>query len=243
MNDILAMWGTPRSVSTAFERMMIQRGDFEVQHEPFSVCYYLSEDRISARFENEPAMPGYDYRRVLADIYARAEERPVFLKDMGYHISRLPDLSFLADFENTFIIRRPDQALPSLFHMWPDFTLEEAGYEPLYRVFNIVADDSGKTPVVIDSSDLLDKTEATVRAFCRAVDIPFMPEALSWEAGARPEWKLWQDWHRDASQSTGFEKASANRYVSVDDDPRLQRAYQASLTYYEKLFENRLVIE
>ena len=30
---ILALWAVPRSVSTAFERMMAQRGDFEVLHE------------------------------------------------------------------------------------------------------------------------------------------------------------------------------------------------------------------
>jgi len=34
------LWGTPRSRSTAFFRMMAERGDFTVVHEPFS---YLAE--------------------------------------------------------------------------------------------------------------------------------------------------------------------------------------------------------
>jgi hypothetical protein len=37
---LLMLWGTPRSRSTAFFRMMAERGDFTVVHEPFS---YLAE--------------------------------------------------------------------------------------------------------------------------------------------------------------------------------------------------------
>jgi hypothetical protein len=33
---LLALWSAPRSRSTAFERMMMERGDFRVVHEPFS---------------------------------------------------------------------------------------------------------------------------------------------------------------------------------------------------------------
>jgi hypothetical protein len=30
----------PRSISTAFERVFVERDDFEVLHEPFSDAYY-----------------------------------------------------------------------------------------------------------------------------------------------------------------------------------------------------------
>ena len=36
----LALWAVPRSVSTAFERVFIDRDDALVLHEPFSHAYY-----------------------------------------------------------------------------------------------------------------------------------------------------------------------------------------------------------
>jgi hypothetical protein len=35
-NKPVALWSVPRSISTAFERVFVERDDFEVLHEPFS---------------------------------------------------------------------------------------------------------------------------------------------------------------------------------------------------------------
>ena len=40
MIPILVLWAVPRSTSTAFERMMKQRGDHEIAHEPFGEVWY-----------------------------------------------------------------------------------------------------------------------------------------------------------------------------------------------------------
>jgi hypothetical protein len=45
----------PRSVSTALERVFVERGDFKVFHEPFSVSYYYSPERRSDRFAGTEA--------------------------------------------------------------------------------------------------------------------------------------------------------------------------------------------
>ena len=36
MNKIIALWATPRSISTAFEVMMQEQGDFDTLHEPLA---------------------------------------------------------------------------------------------------------------------------------------------------------------------------------------------------------------
>ena len=46
MNTILAFWVHPRSLSTAFERVFLERADFRVLHEPFSALYYVYENRV-----------------------------------------------------------------------------------------------------------------------------------------------------------------------------------------------------
>ena len=40
MSMMVPLWSIPRSVSTGFERMMMERGDFKVIHEPFSYYFY-----------------------------------------------------------------------------------------------------------------------------------------------------------------------------------------------------------
>ncbi len=47
---ITFLWTVPRSVSTSFERMMMERGDHVVFDEPFSRSYYFGPDRRSARY-------------------------------------------------------------------------------------------------------------------------------------------------------------------------------------------------
>ncbi|MBA2443396.1 MAG: sulfotransferase family protein, partial [Rubrobacter sp.] len=49
----VALWCVPRSISTAFERVFVERDDFEVLHEPFSASYYYSEDRLSERYADK----------------------------------------------------------------------------------------------------------------------------------------------------------------------------------------------
>ena len=50
MHKILALWATPRSTSTAFERVMSNRGDLTCLHEPFSEAFYYGEDRRNDRY-------------------------------------------------------------------------------------------------------------------------------------------------------------------------------------------------
>jgi hypothetical protein len=44
MHPIIALWTHPRSISTAFERVMMERKDFKILHEPFSYLYYVHQD-------------------------------------------------------------------------------------------------------------------------------------------------------------------------------------------------------
>ena len=110
------LWAVPRSVSTAFERVFVEREDFEVFHEPFSAAYYFGPERRSARFAGEESREEHRYAAVLERILA-PRDRPVFIKDMAYHVSPVMDREFVSRFTNTFIIREPSQVLSSLHRM------------------------------------------------------------------------------------------------------------------------------
>ncbi|MGD2271409.1 MAG: hypothetical protein PVI06_13470, partial [Desulfobacterales bacterium] len=85
MNRIIAFWVHPRSISTAFERVFIERGDFKVLHEPFSALYYVYEKRVDCPGQHiDPDAP-MSYPDIKNWILQEAEKAPVFFKDMCYH--------------------------------------------------------------------------------------------------------------------------------------------------------------
>jgi len=240
MNTILALWSVPRSISTGFERMMMERGDFKIIHEPFSYFFYAKEKRAEAVHMNVDPTAPLDFPDILAFIRSEAEKKPVFFKDMCYHVISRADQEFLGNFVNTFIIRDPTWTLPSHYKLNPDFTMEETGYEAQHRMFEMVTKMTGKTPAVVDAEDLVEDPHGVVKAYCKAVDIPFLPQSLTWKAEFKPEWKTWEQWHLDAADSTGFIKDMEKFDLTVQDVPRLHEAYESCQPLYEALYQDRL---
>jgi hypothetical protein len=234
-NTILALWSVPRSISTGFERMMMERGDFTVIHEPFSYFFYAGQHAAAAVGMNvDGDQPqGFDAIRLM--ILRAAESRPVFFKDMSYHAISLADEGFLRTFVNSFIIRDPALTLVSHYKINPRFTLAEAGYESLYRLYEIVRRISDNEPAIVDGDDLVDDPYAVVQGYSEMTGIPFRPEALSWDAEFKREWKTWEIWHLDAAESTGFQKDMETFDLTVFDVPHLERMYEQCMPYYEEL--------
>jgi hypothetical protein len=197
---VLALWATPRTVSTAFERMMIERGDRLVLDEPWSRAYYFGPERRSDRYAL--TFPESTYAAVEAGVLASDE--PVFLKDMAYHAAPGITDDALRAITHTFLIREPRAALRSLHRRWPDFTDDEAGYAAQHALFDRVVEVTGSTPAVIDSDELRADPNRVIADWCDRVGIDHRPESLRWEPGMQPEWQLWRSWYENAAASTGF---------------------------------------
>jgi Sulfotransferase domain len=226
----IALWAVPRSLSTAFERSFVEREDLEVLHEPFSASYYYSEDRLSDRYAEVQPNAEHNYERVLAEVLKPRQKR-LFLKDMAYQAKAVMGPEFISNFVNTFIVRDPKYVLSSLYKMWPDFTLEETGYEELYWAFRY-ATEAGEDPVVVDAMTFSENPVGILSAYCERVGVPFRPDTLSWEPGEVEEWKTWEGWHQAAQQSTGIRRAERR------DPPlpqKLQEAYEHCLPYHYTL--------
>jgi hypothetical protein len=138
---------------------------------------------------------------------------------------------FISRFTNTFIIRDPKYVLTSLYKMWPDFTLEETGYEQIYWAFKY-ATEAGEDPVVVDAMTFSENPVGVLSAYCERVGIPFRRNALSWEPGEVEKWKDWEGWHEAAQQSTGIERAERRDPVLPAE---VQEAYEDCLPYYYTL--------
>src|ERR687894_3215660 len=226
----IALWAVPRSLSTAFERVFVERDDLEVLHEPFSAAYYYGEDRLSDRYADVEPDAEHNYERVLADIL-RPRQKRVFLKDMAYQAKGVMGPEFISNFVNTFIVRDPKYVLASLHKMWPDFTLEEAGYEQLYRLFRL-ATEAGEEVAVVDAMTFSENPVGVLSTYCEHVGVPFRADYLSWQPEEVPEWERWDEWHEEAQRSTGIKRAERRDPVLPKE---LQEVYDQCLPVYYQL--------
>ncbi len=247
MHRILALWCHPRSLSTAFGRMMAERGDLTVLHERFLYLYYVVQNPhlvIARQLERiEPWMEA-SFDEIVAGIDAEAERGPVFFKDMAVHVwnpkGYHADEAFLGRFTNAFLIRDPQIAVLSHLRQNPDMVFEEVGYDAQVALFEKVTAMTGETPAVIDAADLEADPEGTVRAYCDAVGIPFVASALHWEATVPDMLTAGDPWHADLFTTTGFARNVETFDPQLRAHPRYREFVERSVPYYERLRAHRL---
>lgn len=242
MFPVIALWAHPRSLSTALERAFIERGDFEVLHEPFSVVYYFHEKRRVAQGADFTDRQAADYDSVRQSILRAAEQGPVFFKDMCYHCHDhlRDDDAFLRLLTNVFLIRDPQQAIASHYAQNPQVTSEEIGYEKQASIFRQVAQRTGAPPVVVTAEDLQQNPRGIWRALCTRLGLDDRPDALQWQPGQREEWGIWKPWHQTAAQSDGIKTGQTEYVETVANNPQLAAFDRFHRPFYDELYEHRI---
>jgi len=234
---LLILWSMPRSRSTAFFRMMAERGDMAVVHEPFSYLAEFGSTEIDGRKVSTQ-------RELVSALREKSAREPVFVKDTTdeRYADVLTDDEFLAtDATHTFLVRHPRETIASYHRVNPRVACHQIGAEHLYELHAAVTAAAGQ-PVVVDAADLVDEPAGVLRRYCESVGIPFLPSALTWSAGERAEWRPSAAWHRDVSRTTGFVSTpdAARPPLDVDTDPVLRGYLAHHLPYYEKVRASRI---
>ena len=210
--SIHALWCHPRSVSTAFERIMRERGDLEVFHEPFMYHYYLT--RTARRFPDFEPAPDHPttYEDIRSMILRHADRSPVFFKDMAYYVEReLPqDQAFAARMTHAFLVRDPAQSIVSYYRRDADFLCEELGIEGQHTLYRALCD-AGHEPLVMTADQLREAPEATLARYWSHVGLPFASHAFGWDETVPEGWKSVAGWHGDVMNSTAIRKAATTR--------------------------------
>jgi hypothetical protein len=239
---ILALWAHPRSLSTALERVVIERGDFEVMHEPFSVVYYIHERRSLAAHANFSPDETADYGEVRDRISNTAHLRPVCFKDMCYHCHDhlIDDEAFLKRITNAFLIRDPRQAIASHYAKNPQVTCEEIGYEQQANIFRKVTQLTGTPPAVIVAEDLQQNPAGLLSAFWQSIGEDDRPEAMTWQAGHREEWDNWGHWHHEVAQSSGIRTGRTEYRDTVDNHAGLSTFFRHHRPFYDEMYRHRI---
>jgi hypothetical protein len=233
MNRMIALWAHPRSRSTALERVFIERGDFNVFHEPFAHVMFDEHSAIPFDDLNDGLPRSYESIKQL--LRSTRDHNNVFHKDMCYHcLDELKrDAQFLCEQQHVFIIREPVRTIRSHHAIYPQMSLQSIGHQAMYEVFCRVTRLSGKIPYVINADEFALRPENTVRRLCDYLQLEFLPHSLLWEQRCPPQWLAWRSWHRDAELSRGINPPSTDVFdeQTVLSDPRLSAYYQTHLPY------------
>jgi hypothetical protein len=238
VTQVIVLWAHSRSASTAFLRMMIERGDVTVLHEPFLALAQGEAVTVPAGdASNGGGVLVRSSREFVRSLAELGRKRPVFVKEVldyryDYVFAHPAELAWMT---HTFLVRDPQQAISSHYAIKPTVTCPEIGYEWLWELFELLRAASGRLPLVLRSEDLLRDPSTQVEAFCTAVGLPFLPGALHWTPGDRPEWQRHRGWHVDTINSSGF-TANANTYrATVDNHPLLRSFYDHHYPFYERI--------
>src|SRR5690606_12417367 len=226
----------PRNLSTALMYSFAQREDMTVLDEPF-YGYYLK----NARLENEHPSQNeilqimeLKEEMVVAGINLLSEKTNVFIKGMAHHyLTDSPN--FILKWENVILIRHPKKLIASFSKVIHSPTLNDIGIKKASELF-LFLKKNGKTPIVIDSDELLKNSETYLKKLCKLLEIPFSEKMLRWKKGGIKEDGIWaKHWYGNVHNSEGFTvQKSSSQPLPAHLEPLLNEA----LPHYETLKNN-----
>ena len=233
------MWSGPRTVSTAMMRAWENRPDTVVVDEPL-YAFYLSSTGIDHPGRDEViASQSTSWRDVVSALASAPLPAGVsisYAKHMTHHVLPSVDLAAFAPFRHAFLIRDPQSLLASYTRVRATPTLDDLGLRQQAWLF----EEFGGP--VIDSADVLAAPEATLRALCAALAVPFSPAMLSWPAGPRESDGVWAPyWYDSVWRSTGFVPVTPGLPPVLEAS--LEPLLATALPYYEKLRKNKIKID
>ncbi len=252
MHPLIALWSHPRSMSTALERLMRERGDLTCLHEPFMYHYYIGEGR--GAFPGFDVLPDHptDYAAIRDMLVEKAKDAPVFFKDMPYYVMPriAEDEAFLKRVTHAFLIRHPMAAILSYHKLDPEFSLREVGLETQWQLYEAVTD-AGLSAVVVEAETVRADAKATMTRFWEALRLDWRDEAFEWDTETPQDWEQVSAWHEQASTSSGIRCADAEEMVrkemefeaAVEGGAGHLRAYlDHHMPFYQRLSDAALQI-
>ena len=246
-HPFIALWAHPRSMSTAFERIMRERGDCAVLHEPFLNFYYAQRAgrALPLHEQDREDMPN-DYPGVRDRLLDNANAGPLFFKDMSYYVVPLifSDPGFSSRLINVFLIRDPRRSIASYYKLDPGFTLAEVGLEAQWKHFCHLKE-TGNVPIVVRAEDIQADPRGVLQRVWSHAGLRFLDHAFQWQSGQVPEdWQRVSGWHGDVLASTGISAPQddpQDRFdTAAEKAPHLRDFLSHHEVYYQMLADNVL---
>lgn len=207
----IAMWSGPRNISTALMRSWGSRSDCVVSDEPLYAHYLSVIDEAKRRehpaYDAVMASQPTDWREVAAHLTGPVpnEKNVWYQKMMAHHLTREMEWGWIAGLTNCFLIRDPAAMITSFVKIIDNPTPTDLGLPQQAALFAWIREETGETPIVIDSRDVLIDPGAMLVRVCERVGVGFDASMLSWEPGPRETDGVWAPhWYASVYRSTEF---------------------------------------
>ena len=248
-NSIHIIASHPRSVSTAFLRIFQQRQDVLTLNEIFTRVHYVAKLGLEHEETKDwhRDLP-YECTTLKAWLIDQQKFKDLVIKDMAFGIAHClsQDPQYFVGMNATFIflIRHPNEALPSLLKIEPDADAELAGYSSLERLYEYVEKNQIPHKLVLSASLLADP-ENTYEQACRFFNLSFSADHLVFKTAVLEEWKgINFRWYKTVVESKTIYRHSTAGDQRLRDKPMLDLPelqtqfnllYPESLRVFEKL--------
>ena len=274
----IILWTAPRCVSTAFERAIMQIPNGKIFHEPYSIPYYFGPEKVSQRYKNKKDLHNdKTFESVSKELMNKEYDENknidfIFIKDMAYYVNQF-DAAYFSHlltfrlkpprFHHTFLIRRPDKVIVSLYKAsinqkltgWDHFDKNEIGFNDLYFIYKRCKElefgyNEWNDILIIDADDLLSEPEIMLKKYCDIVGLNYNRNMTKWKAGNVDEFKCWNGWHDQVVQSSGFKKRTKQQIETKEKELKqfiqdqlptdIKQEIEKAFVIYRELYENRL---
>ena len=236
----IAMWSGPRNISTAMMRAWENRPDTVVCDEPLYAHYLLATGLDHPGRDAVIASQPTDWRTVVADLTGPVPGGKAisYQKHMAHHLLPNIELDWLASLTNCFLIRNPREMLTSLIEFIPEPRVDDTGLPQQVQIFEMIRDQSGNVPPVLDSRDVLENPRGVLGNVCQMVGLEFRDEMLEWPPGFRETDGVWaKHWYAKVEHTTTF----APYRAKPDPVPKsLQGVLAECDALYERLYQYRI---
>ena len=254
------MWSGPRNISTAMMRSWGNRSDCVVVDEPLYAYYLHVARKPHPGMEEVIAAGQTDWRKVVAQLTQSSRHTPsavardgtsmpndgtrsvpatiYYQKHMTHHLLPQMGREWLAQLTNCFLIRHPREVLTSYTKVVETPELEDTGFPQQTEIFEIVREQTGRVPPILDAADVLKNPRRMLGLLCDVVGVEFQEAMLSWPPGPRQTDGVWAKyWYAEVEKSTGFRPYQPKQ---IDLPERLQAIYEQCVEHYERLHPHRL---
>jgi hypothetical protein len=230
----------PRNLSTALMYSFAQREDTTVLDEPFYGFYLKNASLENEHPSQKEILQTMELKeeKVVEAINLLSNKQNVFVKGMAHHyLTETP--FFILNWENVILIRHPKKLIASFSKVIHTPTLNDIGIKKASELFLFLKKNE-KTPIVIDSDELLKNPETYLKKLCNLLKIPFSEKMLRWKKDGIPEDGIWaKHWYKNVHNSEGFAvQKSSSQPLPEHLEPLLEEA----LPYYGVLKNNIITI-
>lgn len=235
---------------------MRERGDLDCLHEPFMYYYYIERQvRAMPYFDVDASQP-VNYQDIAQALYDRAQNSPVFFKDMSYYVipEILNDEALLIRLTHSFLIRNPLKSIMSYHKLDNEVTLDEIGLEAQWKLYEKIQQVTKTSPVVIEAESVQISPESIIGDYWQQLGLDYRPEAFDWQNKSVPDdWAQVEGWHASVSASQGIQAKDKEsddqlhkqfqQYVDKTQSHQLAHFMEHHWPYYEKLRDQTRIVK